>query len=131
MDRKRLVSLLAALCLIALSHSYCAELPGKEEPKVDERQLKDWVGRLANDDFETRQEAEKSLTGLTVDAVAPLKTLLAVQKDDEAILRLKRVIYRLSHPRWFHELEAAKKEAANSGRPILIFSTIGESDGFA
>jgi hypothetical protein len=126
---KCLFSLLSVLCLIF--NAYCAEQSGTEEPAVDERQLKDWVGKLASDDFEIRQEAEKSLNGLTVDAVAQLKTLLAAQKDDEAISRLKRVIYKLSRPQWQRDLESAKTDAALLGRPILIFSTIGESDGFA
>lgn len=101
------------------------------DSKVDEQKLKSWVSELASQDFDVRERAELSLTGLEIDVVEQLNKALAAQTDEEVVARLKRVIFRLSHPRWLHELNAAKAEAQKTGRPILIFSTIGESDGFA
>lgn len=119
---------LSSIICVCLLTCGCARAA---DTKVDEQKLKTWVSELASQDFDTRERAELSLTGLEIDAVEQLNKALAAQTDEEVVARLKRVIFRLSHPRWLHELNAAKAEAQKTGRPILIFSTIGESDGFA
>ena len=100
-------------------------------PPDKEKLLRTLVARLRADAYEEREAAQAELFALSVENVPALRRLLAAETDQEARTRLSWVISRISRPLWKSDLAAAQKTARDADRPLLIFSTIGEVNGFS
>ncbi len=96
----------------------------------DPERVSQLVRDLGADSFEAREAAEKALIELGRDA---LEAVQAVQgsPDPEVRERAAHVIASIVRPRWRRDLAAAIAEAREAKKPLLVFSTVGEPDGFA
>jgi hypothetical protein len=81
--------------------------------------------------FVVRERAEDSLRKMGLDIVPELQKALQNNPSPETQDRLNRIIKQLTRLPWHVKLEEASAEARKSGKPILVFSTIGDPDGFA
>ena len=77
------------------------------------------------------EQAENSLRELDTPAVPLLRKELHAAASRETRRRLEAVIADLSRISWRRNLDEAIREATRTGKPILVFSTLGEVDGFA
>ncbi len=89
------------------------------------------IQQLGNDRFAERQAAELGLIRLGRDAVPQLRQTLATTEDAEVRARLRRAIERITTLRWHRDLPTAYAEARAYGKSVLVFSTIGESNGYS
>ena len=112
--------------IIAWSQLMAAEPPAA--PQTDVEKL---VAQLGSEEFDLRESAHMALLNLDVDAAATLKRLSEQSTDPEVVSRLKKIALAIARPRWQRDLDAVKKAAKQNGKPILVFSTIGEPDGFS
>src|SRR5204863_722905 len=94
-------------------------------------QVASLVRNLDDNRFIVREQAENSLRELGTPAVPLLHKELRAAASLETRRRLEAVIADLSRISWRRNLDEAIREATQSGKPILVFSTLGEVDGFA
>ena len=94
-------------------------------------QVASLVRSLDDDHFMMRERAENSLRELGTPAVPLLRKEVRAAVSLETRRRLEAVIADLSRISWRRNLDEAIREATQSGKPILVFSTLGEVDGFA
>jgi HEAT repeat protein len=103
-----------------------------EETKPTEADdLAPLVARLGDRDFATRERATTALQAKGWAAVPALEKALETATVPEVAARLERVIASITRLNWFVKAEEAIAAAGKTGRPILMFSTIGDPDGFA
>jgi HEAT repeat protein len=86
---------------------------------------------LASDRYAEREAAELKLVQLGHDAVPRLRELLESTDDAEVRARLRRAIGRITTLRWHRDLVTAMARAKSNGKSVLVFSTIGELDGYS
>ena len=94
-------------------------------------QVASLVRSLDDNHFIMRERAENSLRELGTRAVPLLRKELQTATSLETRRRLENVIADLSRIPWRRDLDKAVAEARRSGKPLLVFSTLGEVDGFA
>ena len=97
----------------------------------NETLLKSLAAKLRSESYDEREAAQAALLAVSVENAPVLKRILAAETDQEARTRLSRVIARISRPFWSTDLSAALKAARDADRPVLVFSTIGEVNGFS
>ena len=89
------------------------------------------VEALGSDDYAQRAGAQQALIKLGYAHVAALRGALAETKDLEVRTRLRRIIRTITTPNWLTDLDQARRQARRTGKPILVFSTIGAPDGYS
>jgi|SRR5262245_60354945 len=106
-----------------------AALPG-HEPATSAEQLSDRVRELGNDRYAVRAPADAALRRQSVLVVPELETQLASLDRLEHRRRLESIIAELRRLPWHIDLASAMAEARSSGKPLLVFSTVGNVSGF-
>ena len=89
------------------------------------------IGQLASESYEQRENAHTKMLSLGARLLPALRGAEENTHDPEVRNRLKALIRGLARPRWQSSLEQAKLAAKSSGKPIMIFSTIGPLNGFS
>jgi hypothetical protein len=89
------------------------------------------VAQLGDHDYRTREKATRDLTAKGWDAVPAIEAALDKATEPEVAERLEKVLAAITKLEWFAKPDDATAAAAKTGRPILMFSTIGDPDGFA
>ncbi len=89
------------------------------------------VAQLGDDSVIEREKAQKALVALGRPALPKLRAHLEQSRDEEVRARLQAIIRHLTQIRWQRNLVDALAAAKKEGKPLLIFSTIGEPDGYA
>ena len=89
------------------------------------------VKQLDSDKFAAREAADKALRQFGIPVVPLLQKELQGRPALEVRRRLEKIIADLTRLDWRKDLASAVKEASKSGKPILVYSTIGEPNGFA
>jgi hypothetical protein len=89
------------------------------------------VRQLDDSRFATREAAERGLRQLGLAVVPLLREELKRPASLEVRCRLQRVVAELTRLPWREDMPAALAEAGKTGKPLLIFSTIGAPTGFA
>jgi hypothetical protein len=117
------VAVLVMGSLLPLSASARAAAPDAERVHILVRQLD-------SDDFSERVAADRSLRDLGVPAIPLLRAALAKKPSVEVERRLEAIIRDLGRLTWHHDLNAALREAKKTGKPLLVFSTLGIDNGF-
>lgn len=87
------------------------------------------IEELGGDDIEARDEAEAALVAAGRPAVAAVKAAMAGAAG-ETKSRLERVLKALVEPRWTTDLAQARATAKSTGKPLLVFSTVGPLGGY-
>lgn len=93
--------------------------------------VKTLVRQLDDPQFLRRQQADQELRRLGIAVVPLLQKELAAKHPLEVTRRLEAIVTELSRIPWRTDISVAQEEAARTGKPILVFSTIGDVDGFA
>lgn len=104
--------------------------PAAPEPRFEER-VQSLVRQLDDPRFEARQQADEELRQLGIAAVPHLQAELKKHPPLEVARRLEGILHHLGKLAWHKEQDAAFIEARRSGKPVLVFSTIGEVNGFS
>jgi hypothetical protein len=89
------------------------------------------VKRLDDRQFVVREAAEREIRTHGIAVIPLLKLHLASTPSPEARSRLKRLMRHFTTLPWQANLGEALLEAKRSNKGVLVFSTIGEPDGFA
>lgn len=89
------------------------------------------IAQLGDRDFQTREKATRELTAKGWDAVPAVQKALEKATEPEVAERLERVLAATTKLNWYAKADDAIAAATKTGRPILMFSTIGDPDGFA
>jgi hypothetical protein len=113
--------------LLAASRLWAPPPPAPSLPE----QVQQLVRQLDDPSFEVRQQADEQLRRLGIAAVAPLQRELNKNPPLEVARRLQGILRHLGKLAWHKEQDAAFVEARRSGKPVLLFSTIGEVNGFS
>jgi hypothetical protein len=87
-----------------------------------------WVDELTDTRFRVRRQAEDQLRRQSV-LVVPLLDKQST-RNLEHRLRLDRLIAELRRLPWHHDLQSAQRDARATGKPLLVFSTLGDVYGF-
>ena len=95
------------------------------------RQVERLVPLLDDSRYAVREQAQRDLVQLGIAALPEIRRELATAQSLESRQRLRNVVQALTTLPWERDLTAAMKTAKQSGKSILVFSTIGEVDGFA
>lgn len=109
----------------------CCLSPWAAEPADPAERVKALVRQLDDQRFATRQQADQELRGLGIAVVPLLQKELEARHPLEVTRRLESIVAELSRIPWKTEISVAQEEAGRTGKPILVFSTIGDVDGFA
>jgi hypothetical protein len=88
------------------------------------------IEQLGGDDIESRDRAEAALVKLGRPALATIEKALA-GAEGEAKARLQRVVAAITRPRWTTDLSRALATAKAEKKPLFVFSTVGDLDGYA
>lgn len=100
-------------------------------PAAEPDDITSLVAKLGDRDYRTREQATKTLAAKGWEAVPAMEKALAAAEEPEVIVRLQRVIHGITRLDWHTKPDDAVAVAKKTGRPILIFSTIGDVNGFA
>lgn len=121
----------AALGLIALTLGLigAAVLLPNPEPTLEQR-VQALARQLDDPSFEARQQAEEDLRQLGIAVVPLLEKELQKNPPLEVARRMQGIVQHLGKISW-HKQDAAFLEARRTGKPVLVFSTIGEANGFS
>jgi hypothetical protein len=104
--------------------------PTTEAPPPDRDHVRRLVARLADARFKVRSQADADLRRLGTTAVPLLRKELAAASNLEVRSRLEKIVAALADVGWRTDLAATLARAAQADKPVLVFSTIGEVDGF-
>jgi hypothetical protein len=118
-----------ALVMLAVA-VFCLP-PRAAEPVSPADKVRGLVERLDDNRFEVRTEADRELRSLGVAVVPLLKKEMERRPALEVYRRLENIVTELSSIPWKTSISVAQEEATRTGKPILVFSTIGDVDGFA
>jgi hypothetical protein len=102
-----------------------------DEPAAPKDDIAPLVAQLGDRDFRTREKATRDLTAKGWDAVPAVQKALDKATEPEVAERLEKVLAAITKLEWYAKPDEAVAAASKSGRPILMFSTIGDPDGFA
>jgi len=93
-----------------------------------EGSFRELLAKLGNDDWTTREQAEKDMIALGSAARTFVEKALETEKDAEVKMRLERVRDALGRARWAGSVRDASREATVSGKPILLVCADGPLD---
>lgn len=88
------------------------------------------IHQLGADAYDARAAAEKALIDIGR-AALPAVQAAAQDPDPEVRQRIQAILAAITKPRWQRDVVSAVAEARQSHKPILVFSTIGEPDGWS
>lgn len=117
---------------LALSVAALAIAPGlraEELPQPDAGQVRTLVRQLDDQRFPARQEADRQLRELGIGVVPMLRQELARRPALEVSRRLEAIVDELAQIKWRHDAQKALQEAKRTGKPLLVLSSLGRSDG--
>lgn len=100
------------------------------ESATEAERLGEWVRQLGSDRYAVRNQADLELRKQSALVVPLLERQRVLTSHLEQHRRLERVITSLRLLPWHDDLAAAQADARATGRPLLIFSTIGDIHGF-
>jgi hypothetical protein len=100
-------------------------------PAPDQAVVGALVKQLDDQGFAARQDADRKLRALGIGVVPQLRHALQNRLPLEVSRRLELIIDELANLRWHDDVEEAMREAAKTGKPILILSTLGKPDSGA
>jgi hypothetical protein len=86
--------------------------------------------QLEDSRFSVREKAEKQLLKMGLEIVPQLREATPKLSVD-AQNRLKKIVGELTRLPWFLTAKEGIEQAQKENKPLLIFSTIGEPNGFA
>jgi hypothetical protein len=98
-------------------------------PQPDAGQVRALVRQLDDQRFPIRQEADRRLRELGIGAVPLLRQELARRPALEVYRRLEAIVEELARIEWRHDLKEALEEAKRTGKPLLVLSSLGRSNG--
>lgn len=98
-------------------------------PQPDTGQVRSLVKQLDDPRFPVRQDADRQLRELGIGVVPILRKEMDRRPSLEVHRRLEAIVDELAQIKWRHDLTDALKEAKQSGKPLLVFSSLGKSDG--
>ena len=102
-----------------------------DEPTPADEDIAPLVAKLSDRNYHTREQATRDLAAKGWAVVPALDKALAKATEPEVAERLQRVLDGITRLNWHTKAEDAIAAAGKTGRPILMFSTIGDPDGFA
>jgi hypothetical protein len=102
-----------------------------DEPTPADVDIAPLVAKLGDRTFATREQATRDLTAKGWAAVPAIDKALATATEPEVAERLQRALDGITRLNWYAKADDAVAAATKTGRPILMFSTIGDPDGFA
>lgn len=102
-----------------------------DEPTPADEDIAPLVAKLGDRSYPTREQATRDLTAKGWAAVPAIDRALEKATEPEVAERLQRALDAITKLNWHAKAEDAVAAAGKSGRPILMFSTIGDPDGFA
>jgi hypothetical protein len=117
--------------LVLTTAVVCCLSPWAAEPAGLVERVKVLVRQLDDQRFASRLQADQELRGLGIAVVPLLQKELDAKHPLEVSRRLESIVTELSRIPWKTETSVAQEEAGRTGKPILVFSTIGDVDGFA
>ncbi|GEM_PF-3884445 len=97
----------------------------------DPEQVAQFVRDLGADSYEAREAAEKALIDLGRDALEAVQAAAKGNPDPEVRERASHILTAITRPRWRRDLAEATAEARAAKKPLIVFSTIGEPDGWS
>jgi hypothetical protein len=103
----------------------------EELPPPAKDDISPLVAQLGDRDFRTREKATRELTAKGWDAVPAMQKALDKATEPEVAERLEKALTAITKLNWYAKADEAVAAATKTGRPILMFSTIGDPDGFA
>ncbi|MEK7717146.1 MAG: hypothetical protein AAB322_05275 [Pseudomonadota bacterium] len=89
------------------------------------------VRDLGADSYEAREAAEKALVEVGRDALEAVQAAAKENADPEVRERAAHIVAAITRPRWRREMAEAVAEARASKKPLLVFSTVGEPEGWS
>lgn len=116
---------LVTLAVLALLLAPIARADAPDPAKVA-----DLIRQLGADAYDARAAAEKALIDIGRPAL-PAVQAAAEDPDPEVRQRIQVILAAITKPRWQRDVPSAIAEARQSHKPILVFSTIGEPDGWS
>lgn len=109
----------------------CGRLASSEQEPTLAARLTALVEQLGSPTFSERESAQGQLQEFGSRSVPILRQLQSESNDPETQWRLAMVIRANSRPRWQTDIETAGYQSVRTGKLIMVFSTIGEIDGFS
>ena len=125
---------LTAILLFALmltSTLGAAPFQVEEETAAKKADLTALVEQLKSKEHSQRESAQEQLAKLGSSALPELREALKGKHGPEVRYRLKSVIKQLSQVNWSPTFEDALATARKQNKMVVVFSTIGEVDGFS
>ncbi|MBY0527670.1 MAG: thioredoxin family protein [Gemmataceae bacterium] len=119
------------ILLVLIGAALCCLAPGAAEPRSLPERVSALVKQLDDNRFAVRHEADRELRSIGVAVVPLLKKEMETRPPLEVYKRLESIVTDLSSIPWKTDLAQAREEAKRAGKPILVFSTIGDVGGFA
>ncbi len=116
----RTLSLFLCGCLLA---SLAADEPGEENVRLA-------IRRLRSRDSVTREAARSELAGLQASYRPMIEQALNGELDPDVRTQLRELLKLIGRARWRTDLDAALREAAKLGKPVLVLSAAGALDGY-
>ncbi|MBI4587758.1 MAG: hypothetical protein HY725_02875 [Candidatus Rokubacteria bacterium] len=89
------------------------------------------VRDLGADSYEAREAAEKALVELGQDALEAVQAAAKGAADPEVRERAAHIVAAITRPRWRRDTAEALAEARAAKKPLLVFSTVGEPEGWS
>jgi hypothetical protein len=117
------VALISVVLLVVTAAVAAPQAPDAEQVRALVRQLDD-------PRFAQRREADQALRGLGIGVVPQLRAELQNRPPLEVARRIEHIVNELAQLKWHSDLGEAMSKAERSGKPLLVFSTIGTSGGF-
>jgi hypothetical protein len=98
-------------------------------PAPDADQVRALVRQLDDPRFAERRAADQALRRLGIGVVPQLRAELQNRPPLEVARRIELIVNELALLKWHGDLDEAMSKAERSGKPLLVFSTIGISGG--
>ena len=137
--KRRIICLFAALPGLVLVAGFSpvsesllvAQETARAAEQHDSIDVPTLVRHLGSPLYQRRLAAQQSLLTLGSSRVAALREAREAATDPEIRWRLQQAIVANSRPRWLADVEVARRQAVESGKLLMVFSTIGEINGFS
>lgn len=107
------------------------QIDGASRHALSSESISKLIERLGSDSYLEREIAQEQLRQAGAVAVESLRAARNKTTDPELIWRLDLAIDNLLRPRWFVDVQSAQMEARRTGKLLMVFSTIGEINGFS
>ncbi|MBL8794802.1 MAG: hypothetical protein JNM56_12915 [Planctomycetia bacterium] len=117
------------LALLAGAMLLAPPLRAENWPQPDAAQVRQFIRQLDDARFPARQEADRRLRDLGIGVVPILRQELAARPPLEVSRRLESIVEELAQVRWRQDVKQALKESRQTGKPLLVLSSLGRGDG--